>query len=209
MTMTPREEAYLHTRIDRARFYLEFGTGQSTLYAARAPSLEAIDSVESSKPWIDEHLLPEPTIANAVATGRLTFHVVDVGATGRFGHPASGRTRRNWPRYSRDVFNGARRHDLVLVDGRFRVACTLNAVLHEHDNALILIHDFWNRPWYHAVLDFVDVVDRVDTMGAFRRKPAVDRKAAERLVEKYQYLPADGRPGLRHRLRALRDRFSA
>jgi len=49
-------------------------------------------------------------------------------------------------------------------------------------NTLIAVHDFWNRPAYHAVLPFLNEIDRCETLGVFRTKPDMDREAANALL---------------------------
>ena len=53
--------------------------------------------------------------------------------------------------------------DLVLVDGRFRVACALKALQHVAVNSTVLVHDFYraddhgiNREHYAMLLDWYD-----------------------------------------------------
>ena len=54
--------------------------------------------------------------------------------------------------------------DFVFVDGRFRVASALTALLRGGPDLAMLIHDFWSRPAYHDVLRWVSVVAREDSM---------------------------------------------
>jgi len=56
----------------------------------------------------------------------------------------------------------------VLVDGRFRIACALQAALRVRNDCKILIHDFWNRPRYHILLDYLTLSERVDSLGVFQ-----------------------------------------
>jgi hypothetical protein len=76
--------------------------------------------------------------------------------------------------------------DLVLVDGRFRVACVLQALL-TVPTARILVHDFWQRPAYHIVLQYTTVLDRADTMVLLQRMPSVDDAAIEAQLKNYLY----------------------
>ena len=78
------------------------------------------------------------------------------------------------------------------MDGRFRVACILQACLKCGDRSRILVHDFFNRPAYFVVLPFLNLVCRVDTFGLF--KPDVRRvKRYRSLIRAYiglfQYQP--------------------
>ncbi|MDR7058690.1 MULTISPECIES: hypothetical protein [unclassified Sphingopyxis] len=67
--------------------------------------------------------------------------------------------------------------DAVLIDGRFRVACLLQAIIHCKPDCVFLFHDFQDRPQYHGVLRHVDVLARVDTLAVMRAKLQVDGTA--------------------------------
>jgi hypothetical protein len=69
--------------------------------------------------------------------------------------------------------------DVVLVDGRFRVAAALKALWHIDDASVVLIHDWTPRKEaYGRVLAYYDVVDKVDTLIVLARKSDVDWNAA-------------------------------
>ncbi|POZ52805.1 hypothetical protein [Methylovulum psychrotolerans] len=189
MTMTAAELNVLHSHIDSASNFLEFGAGASTLYAASVPSIRQIDSVESSAEFVDENLKPNPVISEALSAGRLLFHIIDIGKTFYWGYPASFCKKHVWPDYSFRIFRQKSEHDLVLIDGRFRVACTLNTILNTPEHCKILIHDFWNRPHYHVVLSFLETQAEVDTLGVFTKRPGIDQRQVKSLIDKYKYLP--------------------
>ena len=192
MTMTNAELSILHTHLHAASRFLEFGAGASTLYAASVPCIQQIDSVESSKNFINDNLKPHPVICDALALGKLQFHVIDIGTTSFWGYPTDFIFKKHrWPNYSFSVFTKKSEHDLVLIDGRFRVACTLNCILNTPDDCTIIIHDFWNRPDYHSVLAFLEVQDKADTLGVFVKKKAIDRTKILALIKKYQYEPRE------------------
>ena len=58
--------------------------------------------------------------------------------------------------------------DLVLVDGRFRVACFLYSLLHMKAGGVILWDDYTNRPEYHSVERFLKPVAYHDEMAVFQ-----------------------------------------
>lgn len=191
MTMTQAELDLLHSRMDSSRRFLEFGAGASTVYAAGRPSIEHIDSVESSAEFIDQQVRPHAPVGEAVAAGRLVFHIIDIGTTGDWGSPADARARHLWPNYPLSVFARPSRHDLVLIDGRFRVACTLASILSTPPECTLMIHDFWNRPHYHVLMRFLNVEARADTLAVFSKKPAVDIRHVQSMLCRYQYQPGD------------------
>jgi protein O-GlcNAc transferase len=189
--MTAEELAFLQGRLSSSRRYLEFGAGTSTAMAVKTAGIESIDTVESSKPFIETQLLNQPALQEAVEASRLRIHWIDIGPTGDWGTPSDPATRHLWPGYSSRIFAKAAGWDLILIDGRFRVACCLNSILHTDPACLILIHDFSLRKEYSVVLEFLDIVDRLGTFVLLRRKKGIDTRKVEKLYEKYRFLPLD------------------
>jgi hypothetical protein len=78
------------------------------------------------------------------------------------------------------------RVDVILVDGRFRVACALKSLEYVSDGSVVLIHDFFDRsPIYDAVLKYYDIIDRADTLVVLSRKKVVDWAQARLDTEQY------------------------
>lgn len=188
IAMSGAEAGCLERYLAVATRYLEFGTGGSTGLAAAAP-LASIVSVESDVAWIDR-VRAQPDIAAREQRGELIFHAVDIGPTGRFGHPVDRQAVNRWSAYYLGVWDrpAARTADLVLVDGRFRIACVLAAIVHTAPGTLLMVHDFWDRPCYHAILPFLDNVENVERMGVFRTAPArIDHRAFAGTLIRYGY----------------------
>jgi len=130
--------------VARARAYVEFGSGGSTVYVDRA-GIPAI-SVEN-----------DPYYARAVAArlngGRVTQRVVRMGITQAWGVPLFPKAK--WARaYVSAPWDLVPFPDLVLVDGRYRVACALEAARRARDAgvaATLMFDDYAARPHYHAV----------------------------------------------------------
>ncbi|HSD17109.1 MAG TPA: hypothetical protein VLC71_07630 [Thermomonas sp.] len=173
--MTDAEIGVLRECFSKATSLVEFGSGGSTLLAARTPSLRRIWSVESDPAWIAS-LRALADVAQAEAAGRLRFMHADIGRTGDYGMPLDASAQARWPGYYEEVWNdpGAVGADLVLVDGRFRVACALEALARGAPHAILLFHDFWNRAPYHPVLAFTDWLGSCDSLAILRRKPVID-----------------------------------
>ena len=165
-----RRELALYRRLIRDRSAIvEFGCGGSTLQTLRY-SKAILYSVDSDRDWI-ERLLKRGQIRRAVRSGRLQFHHADLGPVGEWGYPVFPPTSEQAARYHSVIWvkvEGAT-IDLVLIDGRFRVACAIEALRH-CPKAAIVIHDFWDRPQYHSLLQALSCLDRADTMGVFSRR---------------------------------------
>lgn len=104
------------------------------------------------------------------------------------GYPVSSKDKESWINYPNGLKACPKKPDLVFVDGRFRVACALTALLNLSDKTIIIIHDFWTRPTYHEILPFVKILERSsDSTIVFQRAESFDTAAAEQLLEKYRY----------------------
>lgn len=166
--MSAREVELLAHMLERAQHVLEFGAGGSTTFALKL-GVADLTSVESDRAWIDRILL-DRAAARARRDGRLKMLHADVGPISALGSPASAASRPLWPSYAARPWASldAEALDLVLVDGRFRVACILQTILHVTPRTLIAVHDFWTRPHYHGVLQYLEEVHRCESLAVFR-----------------------------------------
>jgi hypothetical protein len=182
--MTDRELDLYTALLAGARTAVEYGTGGSTLLALGA-GVPRLVSVESDLGWIGM-LREVPAIAEAERQGRLTFVHVDIGRVGKWGKPVDGSGAARYAAYASAPWSHCDAPDVVFVDGRFRVACALEAVLRSDGSTKIAFHDFWKRAQYHVVLPFVDCIDRVDSLAVFRRQTSIDEGAARQLLERHR-----------------------
>jgi protein O-GlcNAc transferase len=183
--MSSSERSLFRKALEVAESYFEFGSGGSTVWAVNLG--HTVQGVESDQQWVNA-LKRELGVKCQVET-------VDIGPTGDWGYPTSSDHRKNFPKYSLAINNHSYPFDLILIDGRFRVACTITSILHILDNhsnpesSRIFIHDFWDRPAYHSVLNYLDVVDRTDTAGIFKIKNNISRSALEKTWLEYAARP--------------------
>ena len=76
--------------------------------------------------------------------------------------------------------------DLVLIDGRFRVACALYTWFAVDGAAIVLFDDFFDRPFYHVVLEYYNVLEKAGRLAVLQKKlvePPPD------IIEKYSTDP--------------------
>ena len=172
-----------------ASSYLEFGSGASTLAAARAGV--PLVTVESDSAFLNAVETRCQAIAGEDAPSSMTFVRANIGPTGPWGKPVlpsvqRPRRWRNYPSAPWDQLGADYRADAVLVDGRFRVACALSVVLHQPDvEWTILVDDYEGRSHYEAVEDFARLVERKGRMARFAPMPRVDRRSLESAMIKY------------------------
>jgi hypothetical protein len=177
--MHPEEVAEYIGQLKGVRQLIEFGTGGSTLLALRR-GVGNIVAVETDPAWIAS-LRENSRIQRAEQSRRLKLLHADVGPVGAWGTPIA-------PTHGGDYVSAPWSYcsdpDMVFIDGRFRVAAALEALLRCRSSARIIVHDFWGRPEYHAILPFVDCLAKVNSLAAFQRKrdaiPAEIRDAQAR-----------------------------
>ena len=189
--MEPDELTLLRKVSHRREHAVEFGCGASTLLLLRN-GVGALDSVDSQQAWVTV-VSNQPDAAEALRAGRLRMHCVDIGPTRKWGHPLGDEAKDRWPQYFRAVWHAALPGpvDFVLIDGRFRVACVLAALLNARPDAVVAFHDFWTRvEAYGEVLQFLDVVGRAGSLAVLVPRPTPDRARIESLLRHYGNDPA-------------------
>jgi hypothetical protein len=189
--MTEKEKLLFQKRIKKSKFYLEFGMGGST-FCALQHSHATVYSVESSKDWAK--IMRKYVLIKYWERRRLFIFHMDIGpTTPDAGYPDSNASSALFPDYSANIFKLIDKTtlDTILVDGRFRVACTLKAIAecYANENLQILIHDFWNRKEYHVLLKYLIEIERVDTLGVFKVKGNPDLQLIEEEYDAYKYNP--------------------
>ena len=157
--MSKAEISIFDEAIKNSQHYLEFGLGGSTIRAIQR-SKAKIYTVESSFGWLA--YMRRYMIVRFFEGKRLHIHSVNIGPTRDWGFPDNDNDNDIFEAYSSSIFHviDPELVDLALVDGRFRVACTLKIIMSccENSNLKILIHDFWNREQYHILLKYLDTV---------------------------------------------------
>lgn len=154
----PEFEDLFREKIQQAKYYLEFGSGASTVLAAQA-GVEAI-CVESDRKYADA------VLKKVGSEAPVTIIYSDIGLTEEWGYPVftrpSNAKHDRWRNYTEKAFSQISRSgkfpDMILVDGRFRVACALASAFHAKKaeaNAALYIDDYVGREHYKQVEDFL------------------------------------------------------
>lgn len=176
-------------QLSMADRYLEYGSGGTTFAAAKMG--KAFFSKESDVRFYQS---VAQTIKNAGLSGpdQQLVHA-NIGLTASWGFPAGlrqpdAKRLAQFDAYSDFPENGPS-PNLVLIDGRFRVACFLKAVkaLNGAQDCTIIIDDYADRPFYHSVEQFVPKAHMVGRMAVFKPTPIADMDALERHLDAYRY----------------------
>ena len=120
--------------------YFEFGSGGSTNLASYYKVKTF--SVESDTEW-HEKLKNSGIKANYIT--------IDLNVN-NFGYPGANTDLNDWKKYIQS-YKTEYNADIILIDGRFRVACALDIFSKIKKDTIILIHDY-KRKQYHILEQF-------------------------------------------------------
>lgn len=153
--------------LSNAKVYLEYGSGKSTEYACTLPHLQSVISVESDKSWSDKLY---QSIENKQ---KLHMAFANIGQVGNYGRPVNDDAFKNYHRYMILPWALADKYlltpDLILVDGRFRVACFLYSLICAEEGTTILFDDYFKRREQYEIAEhFCPVVKRHGRMAEFK-----------------------------------------
>jgi hypothetical protein len=192
--MDPEGLAMFEASLKTARRYLEYGAGGSTVMAARMGKTGF--TIEGDRYYcrdVRRKLAGQPHDIELV--------YADVGPTEQWGHLRdTAQTPKNvaaWTRYVTLPFEklGADFYDLVLVDGRFRVACALHAISEAAKRKAsfrLLLDDYDDpddpRPHYRVVEDYAPLTRLTGRMAVFDVTPETLVRAPDDAILKSSVL---------------------
>ena len=185
--MSERERAAFEAFLSRTGSYVEFGAGGSTVLAASKVK-NSVVALDSSQIWLDNVALACATDQTAVTPNLMQ---ANIGPTGDWGSPTDDSFKNLWPSYSQLIWDAPQAHnaDLYLIDGRFRVACFLDTLLHCRPDSIILIHDFAPRAEYHVVREYAREILAAESLSAFIRRSNLDHAKLQSVLATARYHP--------------------
>lgn len=155
-----------------ASVILEYGSGGSTLLAGRMPG-KTVFSVENDlrwaqgmQRWIEGAALPSPP----------RMYPVDVGPTGAWARPKNASAWKRFHSYPLRIWDEPffEAPDVILIDGRFRIACFVTAFLRVRKPTVVLFDDYLDRPHYHVVERLAKPTEHIGRMARFDLQPLAE-----------------------------------
>lgn len=181
------ERKLLYDVIKDSKFYLEFGSGGSTFDALKLIKNGKICSIESSLDWFN-YMQRWDFIKKNIKNNKLDYCYFNIGKTGDWGTPIEDNKKAIFPNYySILATEYAKNVDTILIDGRFRVACALNAILYLKPSVKILIHDFSNREYYQIILKYCNVLRTAGTLYELSIKENLDKNELIADIDNYKF----------------------
>lgn len=180
ITLPTKPRARFLECLDRGGIYVEYGAGGSTIAAARCPGISHVITVDTSAEWL-RRVAAE--IEEDFRKKWSPIHL-DVGEVGEWGWPRGRSHIAEWRTYATAPWKRAASlrldPDLVLIDGRFRVASLCASLLLGRPGTVILFDDYASRPEYHRVETFAAPVTLHGRMAEFA---VPERPAAAIMLE--------------------------
>ncbi len=170
LTLPAEAAAWVREAYAKARVILEYGSGGSTVLASEMPGKQVF-AVESDANWAR---MLRTYLDQAGTASPVTLHHADIGPTAKWGYPQSDKHWREFHRYPLSVWDREdfRHPDLILIDGRFRPACLLTAMMRAEHPISVLFDDYKTRKKYWVVEEFIQPVEARGRMVRFEVTPS-------------------------------------
>lgn len=170
-SMPAAEASLLLDCYQSAKVILEYGSGASTRIAAKLPR-KRVFSVESDREWA-RNLRNE--IAENEPLSRVTVQYVNIGKTSSWGRVVDESGWKKYHLYPNSIWDRSlfRQPDVILIDGRFRTACLMTAMLRTTRPVTVLFDDYIDRPKYQLVERIVKPVSITGRMARFEIMPGM------------------------------------
>ena len=153
---------FFKKEIKKSKFFFEYGSGSSTIYADKKN--KKYISIETDKHFYKCLLLK--------LKNRNSLKYFNLGIVGEFSYPifCSKQQVKNYV-CSIDNHFKKKNPDLILVDGRFRIACCLNLLnkIHIKKKFIIILDDYKKRKEYHYLNKFFEI-KKVGRLGVLKPK---------------------------------------
>ena len=155
--------------------YFEFGSGGSTNIAFFYNL--TIYSVES------DSSLHENLKNNGIKANYIT---IDLKTYNNSGYPGNETTVEDWKKYIQ-AYKPEYNADIILIDGRFRVACALDIFPKIRSDTIVLMHDY-RRKNYHIIENYYIKIQNWSNLASFIKKPNI-KSIPKNIYNKYIYIP--------------------
>jgi hypothetical protein len=164
------EDALFVEAVANARAYGEYGMGTSTRWMARNTTAQ-IHAVDSARAWVED------TRRRIGDSERVRLDWIDVGPVGAWGMPRDFSRRQTFLTYVRSLWEAETRPEVVLIDGRFRLACWFESIASAPPGARIVFDDYVGRAPFYVVEEYLKPARTNSRQALFVVPETVDRDA--------------------------------
>ena len=166
--------------LKKCNIYFEYGVGESTNWVIEHTS-SIIISVDTDKQWVNR-------VDISKNKRRININWINLGEIENWGRPKTYRYRKQFIDYVSKVWTFNIKADVILIDGRFRVACFLYSLINAKEGSIIIFDDYMNRKHYHVVQEVLEIYEKCGRQVIFKVPQAFDTQLAEELLQKFIYV---------------------
>ena len=182
--LSRNDKIMFYKYLDNATNYFEYGSGGSTYQASIRKNIKSIYSVESDIVW-------QKKLKRIINEANISYIFNEMNTQPNdWGNPGKKATNEQKINYSsRMGFLNKKQQqslDLVLIDGRFRVACCLKCYDIINENCVIAFDDFLNRSHYHIVLKYFDIIEKTIDNRMVILKKKKNMIVPQEIIRKYE-----------------------
>ena len=171
--------SFFLNKLKKSKFYFEYGSGSSTLVANELN--KKFVSIELDKKYYLE-------LKKKVKNDQVKFF--NIGPVGEFSYPIFKLKKKivNYINSIDTYLSDEDYPDLILIDGRFRIACCLNILKHIQKKSLkvlILLDDYEKRESYKILNKFF----KIKSIGRMAVLKALKKRVSDKTLNEYLYDP--------------------
>ena len=166
--------------LKNCKIYFEYGVGDSTIWALENTSSRII-SVDTDKKWINK-------VDISKNKKRIDINWINLGEIENWGRPKNYEYRNHFIDYISNVWTFNLKADVILIDGRFRVASFLFSLMNAKKGSVIIFDDYMNRPHYHVVEEVLEVSENFGRQAVFKVPKVFNKLLAEELLQRFIYV---------------------
>ena len=147
------------TFLEKNNTFFETGSGCSTIIAKYYT--KKVYAVEGSKTWYNK-------LINEGLKDNVIFKDLKCDDS-TWSYPGKRTNIRHWKNYFQS-YKKEYDADVILIDGRFKVATAFDIFNKIREDTIVLIHEYWPRPLYFVFEDYYQYIYHWDTLVAFVKK---------------------------------------
>lgn len=170
LTFPPNLNNFFAKVVSESTAILEYGSGGSTKFISQ--SSRYLLSIDSDKKFIDSL---KNQIDDINCNHNISLLHIDIGPTKEWGHPADISKKGSWYTYAispwKVLIDQSIAPDLVLIDGRFRVACMLATMASASKPTRIIFDDYVGRSYKETIEKFIKPLNIIDRAAYFEINP--------------------------------------
>ena len=171
--------SFFLNKLKKSKFYFEYGSGSSTLVASELN--KKFISIELDKKYYLE-------LKKKIKNDQVKFF--NIGPVGEFSYPIFKLKKKivNYINSIDTYLSDEDYPDLILIDGRFRIACCLNILKHIQKKSLkvlIFLDDYEKRESYKILNKFF----KIKSIGRMAVLKALKKRVSDKTFNEYLYDP--------------------